>query len=77
MVGVEIFSSVMLHCWNLLRFQVPGFDFTAQQFVLALFFMGLGCTALSLTLGVGGGTSQRSGHSGKHRTSEQRRHDTK
>ena len=73
-VAYVIWAVVLPLAWELLSFQVPGFSFSAKTFVVALFLMHLGVTVSHLALGVG---NQRSGHSSRHRISQERKNDEK
>lgn len=72
-VAYVIWAVVLPLAWELLSFQVPGFSFSANTFIVALFLMNLGVTVSHLALGVG----QRSGHSSSHRVSKERSKDEK
>ena len=72
-VAYVIFGVVMPSVWNLLNWQVPGFSFTAKSFIIALILMNLCVSVCHLAVGVG----QRSGHSSRHRTSNERKNDEK
>lgn len=77
MTAVEVFNTVMLKCWDLLSFEVPGLDgVTGKQFVAAQFLMLLAVAAVQLALGFGQG-SYRSGQSGKKHISKERKNDEK
>jgi len=73
MTGPVIFGTVMKYAWALLSWRVPGFNWTAGQLVLALIVINFAIAAGYITVGVG----QRSGHSGSHRISKERKHDEK
>lgn len=73
MTGPVIFGTVMTHVWNLLSFRIPGFNWTARDLVLALIIINFALAAGFITVGVG----QRSGHSSRHRTSNERKNDEK
>lgn len=73
MTGPLVFGTIMTYVWNLLSFQIPGFNWTAREMVLALIIIDFAIAAGAISVGVG----QRSGHSGSHRISKERKNDEK
>lgn len=75
--GVEVFAQIMLMVWDLLAWQVPGFQFTAQDLVVVLVLVNFSSLCVWIVFGFGAGSGQRSGQSRNPRISNERRGDTK
>lgn len=73
---LEIFGTVISHCWDLLSFEIPGLCVSCKVFLAALLLINFSIAAVHYAFGLGGsGTGYRSGDSRKKYISEERRGD--
>ena len=73
---LEIFGTVISHCWELLSFEIPGLGVSCKVFLASLLLINFSIAAVHYTFGLGGsGTGYRSGDSRKKYISEERRGD--
>lgn len=73
---LEIFGTVIGHCWELLSFEIPGLGVSCKVFLAALLLINLSIAAVHYAFGFGGsGTGYRSGDSRRKYISEERRGD--
>ena len=74
MEALEIFGTVIGHCWDMLAFTIPGLGVSCQVFVTALLLINLSVAIAHFAFGFGGsGTGYRSGQSNKKHISEDRK----
>ena len=78
MNALEIFGTIIMYCWGLLTFEVPGLNVTCQEFVQALILIKVSVAALRFVFGLDdSGSGYRSGGNGKRGISEKRKGDEK
>lgn len=78
MEALEVFSTVIGHCWDILAFTVPGLGISCQVFVTAILLINISIAVAHFAFGFGGsGSSYRSGQSSRKHISENRKGDEK
>jgi len=78
LVALDVLSTILSSCWDILGFEIPGFGFTCKAFLTALLLIGISIKAVQFAFGFGsGGTGYRSGQSRSKRISNERKNDEK
>ena len=78
MVALDVLSTILSSCWDILGLEVPGLGISFADWFLAIVLIGVAVKAVGYAFGFGsGGTGYRSGQSRSKRISNERKNDEK